>query len=90
MDNSSFEISPNWNEHFDRPIPSRDEVYQTEVISCLNYLKLRKIKRLITENQNDMERNHDSAVLKNLIETHHHLKLLEMELARKMGTVIMK
>jgi DNA primase len=90
MDNSSFEISPNWNEHFDRPIPSRDEVYQTEVTSCLNYLKLRKIKRLITENQKDMEKNHDSAVLKNLIETHHHLKLLEMELARKMGTVIMK
>jgi DNA primase len=90
MDNSSFEISPNWNEHFDRPIPSRDEVYQTEVTSCLNYLKLRKIKRLIAENQKDMERNHDSAVLKNLIETHHHLKLLEMELARKMGTVIMK
>lgn len=90
MDNSSFEISPNWNEHFDRPIPSRDEVYQTEVTSCLNYLKLRKIKRLITENQKDMERNHDSAILKNLIETHHHLKLLEMDLARKMGTVIMK
>jgi DNA primase len=90
MDNSSFEISPNWNEHFDRPIPSREEVYQTEVTSCLNYLKLRKIKRLITENQKDMERNHDSAVLKNLIETHHHLKLLEMDLARKMGTVIMK
>jgi DNA primase len=56
----------------------------------LNYLKLRKIKKLITENQKDMERNHDSAVLRNLIETHHHLKLLEMELARKMGTVIMK
>ena len=90
MDNSSFEISPNWNEHFDRPIPTREEVYQTEVTSCLNYLKFRKIKRLITENQKDMEQNHDPVVLKNLIETHHHLKLLEMELAKKMGTVIMK
>jgi DNA primase len=90
MDNSSFEISPNWNEHFDRPIPTREEVYQTEVTSCLNYLKLRKIKRLITENQKDMEQSHDPVVLKNLIETHHHLKLLEMELAKKMGTVIMK
>jgi DNA primase len=90
MDNSTFEISPNWNEHFDRPIPTREEVYQTEVTSCLNYLKLRKIKRLITENQKDMEQNHDPGVLKNLIETHRHLKLLEMELARKMGTVIMK
>jgi DNA primase len=90
MDNSTFEISPNWNEHFDRPIPTREEVYQTEVTSCLNYLKLRKIKRLINENQKDMEKNHDPGVLKNLIETHRHLKLLEMALARKMGTVIMK
>jgi DNA primase len=90
MDNSSFEISPNWNEHYDRPVPTREEVYQTEVISCMNYLKLRKIKRLIAENQKDLEQSHDDDLTKNLIETHHHLKVLEMELARKMGTVIFK
>jgi DNA primase len=90
MDNSAFEISPNWNEHFDRPLPSREEIYQTEVTSCMNYLKLRKIKRLITENQKDMERSHHPGILNNLVETHHHLKQLEMDLARRMGTVIMK
>lgn len=90
MDNSAFEISPNWNEHFDRPLASREEIYQTEVTSCMNYLKLRKIKRLITENQKDMERSQDSTVLTNLVETHQHLKALEMDLARKMGAVILK
>jgi len=90
MDNSAFEISPNWNEHFDRPLPTREEVYQAEVVSCMNYLKLRKIKRLIAENQNDLEKSVDAEHTRNLIETHHHLKLLEMDLARKTGTVIFK
>lgn len=90
MDNSSFEISPNWETHFDRPAPTREELYQAEVHSCMNYLKLRKIKRLILENQKDMEKSHDAADMQNLIETHHHLKAMEMDLAKKTGTVIMK
>lgn len=90
MDNSAFEISHHWKTSFDRHTPSRDEVYREEVLSCMNYLKLRKIKRLIAENQRDMERSTNAEDQLNLIEVHQHLKELEIQLARNIGTVIIK
>lgn len=90
MDNSSFEISPNWHEKFDRGVPTREEQYVIEVRSCISYLKLKKIKRLIVENQRDLETNTDPDMLRTLVETHQHLKLLEVELARNSGIVILK
>ena len=90
MDNSSFEISHHWKTSFDRHTPSREEMYKEEVSSCMNYLKLRKIKRLIAENQKDMERSSDPDEQINLIETHQHLKDLEMQLARVVGAVIFR
>ena len=90
MDNSNFEISHHWKTSFDRHTPSRDEVYREEVMSCMNYLKLRKIKRLIAENQRDMERSTSAEEQLTLIEVHQHLKELEMQLASKMGTVIIR
>jgi len=90
MDNSNFEISHHWKTSFDRHTPSRDEVYREEVLSCMNYLKLRKIKRLIAENQRDMERATNAEEQLNLIEVHQHLKELEIQLARNIGTVIIK
>jgi len=90
MDNSNFEISPNWDDKYERKVPTREDLYREEVISCMNYLKLRKIKRLISENQRDMEKSSDREELINLVETHQHLKQLEMQLVRQMGTVIVK
>ncbi|MGB4769818.1 MAG: DNA primase [Chitinophagaceae bacterium] len=90
MDNSNFEISHHWKTSFDRHTPSRDEVYREEVMSCMNYLKLRKIKRLIAENQQDMERSTSVEEQLSLVEVHKHLKELEMQLARNIGTVIIK
>ncbi len=61
-----------------------------EVDSAINYLKLRKVKRLLLENQLDMEKQHTPAQLEMLHRTHEHLKLMEMELTKKMGTAILK
>jgi DNA primase len=90
MDNSNFEISPNWDDKYERKVPTREELYKEEVISCMNYLKLRKIKRLIAENQRDMEKSTDTEEQMNLVETHQHLKQLEMQLVSRIGTVIVK
>ena len=65
-------------------------MYREEVMSCMNYLKLRKIKRLIAENQRDMERSANAEEQLSLIEVHQHLKELEIQLARNIGTVIIK
>lgn len=90
MDNSAFEISHHWKTSFDRHTPTREEVYREEVRSCMNYLKLRKIKRLIAENQKDMERSTTPEDQLSLIEVHQHLKELEIQLAKNIGTVILK
>ncbi len=59
-----------------------------EVESATSYLKLRKIKRLLMENQTDMEKA--DADFPTLIMTHQHLKIMEMELTKKIGTVVLR
>lgn len=61
-----------------------------EVDSAVNYLKLRKVKRMLLENQVDMEKPHSVAELEILTRTHEHLKKMEMELSRKLGSVIIR
>ena len=60
------------------------------VESAVNYLKLRKIKRMLLENQLDLEKQHSPEEFSMLHQTHEHLKQIEMELTKKMGTVIIR
>jgi DNA primase len=84
------EISPNWKEHFEGHIPTREELFKEEVISTLNYLKLRKIKKMIEENQRELEHAITSGEQLLYLQTHQHLKQMEIELTRQIGTVIFK
>ncbi len=84
------EISPNWKEHYEGHIATREELYREEVFSTLNYLKLRKIKRLIDENQLDLEKPHTSEEQLLLLQTHQHLKQMEIQLTKSLGTVIFR
>jgi DNA primase len=61
-----------------------------EVESTLNYLKLRKIKRMLQENQVDMEKPHSKDEFEMLFRTHEHLKKMEMAITQKTGSVIIK
>ena len=61
-----------------------------EVESTLSYLKLRKIKRMLLENQVDLEKKHTPEEYRNLTQTHDHLKQMEREISNKLGTVIIK
>ena len=85
-----YEVSPNWKDHYEGKIFSRDDLYKEEVLSTLNYLKLRKIKRLIEMNQKDMERSLTSEEQLMCMQTHKHLKNMERELLEIAGTVIIK
>ncbi len=68
-----------------------DEDRTTEVVdSAINYLKLRKVKRMLLENQLDLEKPHTKEEYTMLHQTHDHLKQMEIGLTRKMGTVIIK
>ena len=85
-----YEISPNWKEHFEGHIATREELFAEEVFSTLNYLKLRKIKRLMDENQRDLEKTNVAEDQMVLVQTHQHLKQMEIELTKQMGTVIFR
>jgi DNA primase len=61
-----------------------------EVDSAINYLKLRKIRRMLLENQVDLEKQHSPEENAMLHQTHEHLKKMEMELTKKTGAVILK
>src|SRR5688572_218014 len=61
-----------------------------EVESVLNYLKLRKVKRMLLENQLDMEKHHNDEKFSMLYQTHEHLKNMEISLTKKMGAVIIR
>ncbi|NOT52578.1 MAG: DNA primase, partial [Chitinophagaceae bacterium] len=70
---------------------SADEDRTNEAVeSAVNYLKLRKIKRMLLENQLDLEKQHTPEENTMLHQTHEHLKKMEMELTKKMGAVILK
>ena len=85
-----YELSANWKDHFEGKIATREDLYKEEVLSTLSYLKLRKIKRMIELNQQDLERSGLPEEQRMYIETHQQLKRMEKDLLAEMGTVIVK
>ena len=85
-----YEVSENWNRHYEGKIPTRNELYIEEVESTLTYMKLRKIRRLMDMNQRDLEKSRNADEQTLLIQTQSHLKQMEKELMGKSGTVIVK
>lgn len=68
-----------------------DEDRTNEAVeSAVSYLKLKKIKRMLLENQLDMEKNHTAEEFEVLRQTHDHLKKMEMTLAQKSGAVVLR
>lgn len=82
------EVSPNWNKFYKSEIKNRADLYREEVQSCMTYLKIKKVKRLIIENQHDLEKEIGDDDMLVLLHTHKHLKQIEMELMKNIGTVI--
>jgi DNA primase len=67
-----------------------DDNTMEAVESSIHYLKLRKIRRMLLENQLDIEKPHTEEEYSVLHQTHLHLKNMEIELTKKSGTVIMR
>lgn len=86
---SQTEISANWSRIFEGKIATREDLFKEEVISTLTHFKLRKIKKLIEQNNNEMKTvSTDDAMI--LIRVQQALKKVEKELTSTMGTVFFK
>jgi DNA primase len=84
------ELSPNWKDHYEGKIITPDDLYREDVKSTMLYLKLRKIYRLMEENQADLGKPHSDEELMVLLQTHIHLKEMDRSLLQDPGTVIFK
>jgi DNA primase len=86
---SQTEISANWSRIFEGKIATREDLFKEEVISTLTHFKLRKIKKLIEQNNNEMKTvSTDEAMI--LIKVQQALKKVEKQLTANMGTVFFK
>jgi len=86
---SPHELSLNWDTILEgMNIVNRDTSME-DVTMSVNYFKLRKIKKMFDQNQIDMEHAGFEEQMR-LIELHKHLKDIEREITKKIGTVIIK
>ncbi|GAA4304876.1 DNA primase [Compostibacter hankyongensis] len=85
-----YEVSPNWKDMHEIEVTHRDSVYKQDVSSALNYLLLKKIKRLLNENQQDMEKAATPEEQMSCLQLHRHLKEMEYQITGRLGTVILK
>ena len=83
------ELSTRWNEKLGKP--EREEVKDiiNEIEIGLMYFKLRKVKKMISQNQMDLETAPEKEQIQ-LLQIHKHLKEVERALTQSIGTVIMK
>lgn len=84
-----YEVSEKWKD-YGMMVPGVEQTYKDEVESTINYLYLRKIKRLISANQKDLEVVTNSDEQLTLLQLHQHLKKMEMDITNKKGAVIFK
>jgi DNA primase len=85
-----YELSSNWKDHYEGKMSTPDDLYKENVLSTMRYIKLRKINQLMEDNQRDWDKAHSAEELRMLMQTHQHLKNMQMSLMQEVGTVIVK
>ena len=86
---SRFELSQRWDEKLmNIKIVNRDNSIP-DVTKSLYFFKLKKLKKMIEQNQRDLETFSSMEEVTRLIKIHNHLKDLEKEIVKNLGTVIL-
>ena len=83
------ELSQRWNEKLGKPERVEEKNFILEIEIGLMYFKLRKVKKMIGQNQSDLETAPEKEQVQ-LLQIHKHLKEVERELTQSIGTVIFK
>ncbi len=86
---NQYELSQKWDEVLETMNIVNRDISHDDVLKSVNFYKLRKIKKMIEENQRDIE-NAAYDDFKLLLEVHKHLKEMESSLTKQLGTVIIK
>lgn len=84
-----YELSQKWDEVMEGMNIVNRDVSEQDILMSLNYYKLKKLKKMLTENQQEMEHAQGDEIRK-LIEIHTQLKQYETAITKQLGTVIIK
>jgi len=85
-----YEVN-DWEGRVQIKVTRNEETYRQNVKTTLAYLKLRKIKRMIEENQEDFfkkDLSNEQIII--IQQTHNALKQMERDLLKEFGTVIVR
>jgi len=85
-----FEVSENWDKILEGMNISHRDVSHEDVAMSLNYFKLKKIKKLLIQNQEELEHTTDFKQQIQLLDVHKSLKEIERDITKQLGTVIFK
>jgi DNA primase len=77
-------------EYIHKPLMKEVKTHKDDVLSTLQFLKLKKIKHLMEQNQLDLEANNTYEKLLELLPSHMHIKEMEMEITKLTGIVVKK
>ncbi|MBS1671535.1 MAG: DNA primase [Bacteroidetes bacterium] len=83
-----FELSQKWDEVLEGMNIVNRDVTQIDAQLSVAYFKLKKIKKMLEQNQADMERASFNEQLQ-LIKIHEELKQIEMQITKNLGSVIL-
>ncbi len=83
------ELSQKWDEVMEGMNIVNRDVSEQDVHLSVHYFKLRKLKKMLEENQRDMESASGDALM-SLIMIHKQLKEFEQQITAQLGTVILK
>lgn len=85
-----FELSENWDKILEGMNINNRDVSIEDISMSLNYFKLKKIKKILIQNQQELESTTDFNEQIKLLDVHKSLKEIEKEITQKLGTVILK
>ena len=77
-------------EYIHKPLMKEVKTFKDDVLSTLQFLKLKKIKHLMEQNLGDLEANNSYEKFLELLPPHLHIKDMEVELAKRTGIVFKK
>ena len=83
-------LSPEKKEELLDFLQSEEDKSPEAIRSAIHYLKLRKVKRMLLENQKDLENERNENEINVMLQTHEHLKKVERSLAATVGSVIIR
>lgn len=90
---SPFDYSHNWDEKLEMPLQSQkkpEDNFPEDTVSSVNRFKLRKVLKIMKENQEKLKTTKDSTEIIKILKVQQKLTEMKIELAAFFGSVIIK